>query len=138
MPKYSQRSKDILATCHPDIQRLLNEAIKYIDLTIICGHRGKEAQDKAVAEGKSKTPWPTSKHNSIPSLAVDLMPYYPGGIRWSDKEGIYFCMGFLKGLAVKMGIAIRLGIDWDGDNDMHDQTFIDGPHLELVVVNPVT
>ncbi len=120
-----------LDTCHPDIQLLMYEVIKHIDCSIVCGHRDKEDQDEAVAAGKSKAPWPTSKHNSVPSMAVDIMPWYPGGIRWTDREGMYFFIGMVKGVATQMGIRIRIGIDWDGDNDMHDQGFVDGPHIEL-------
>jgi len=120
-----------LDTCHPDIQLLMYEVIKHIDCSIVCGHRDKEDQDEAVADGKSKAPWPTSKHNSVPSMAVDIMPWYPGGIRWTDREGMYFFIGMVKGIATQMGIRIRIGIDWDGDNDMHDQGFVDGPHIEL-------
>ena len=31
-----------------------------------------------------------------------------------------------------MGIDLRLGIDWN-DNLTGDQSFVDGPHIELIV-----
>lgn len=133
MPKFGKESSLILSQAHPDLQRLFNEVIKHIDCSIVCSIRSKKDQDKAVAEGKSKTPWPTSKHNKIPSLAVDVMPYYPGGIRWNDREGLYFFIGMVKGIAEMMKIKIRVGIDWDGDGDMHNQSFVDGPHVELIL-----
>lgn len=40
--------------------------------------------------------------------------------------------GFVKGIAQHMGIPIRWGGDWDGDNQMSDQKFDDLPHFELV------
>ena len=129
--KFGTTSLARLDTCHPDLQRLMLEVIKHIDCSIVCGHRDKTDQDAAVAAGKSKAPWPTSKHNSKPSRAVDVMPWYPGGIRWTDREGMYFLVGVVKGIATQMNIKIRIGIDWDGDNDMHDQDFVDGPHIEL-------
>ncbi len=129
--KFGTTSLARLDTCHPDLQQLMYEVIQHIDCSIVCGHRDKTDQDAAVAAKKSKAPWPTSKHNTIPSRAVDVMPWYPGGIRWTDTEGLYFFVGMVKGIATQMNIKIRIGIDWDGDNDMHDQDFVDGPHIEL-------
>jgi len=39
MPKYGSESKAKLATCHPDLQKIYNEAIKYCDITILEGTR---------------------------------------------------------------------------------------------------
>ena len=75
MPKFSLRSKERLATCHTDIRKVCNELIKYIDFSVICGHRGKADQNKSFTEGKSKLEWPKSAHNSVPSMAVDIVPY---------------------------------------------------------------
>jgi len=133
MPKFSDISKQRISTLHSKLQTLMYEVINYQDFSVICGYRGKEDQDKAVAEGKSKTPWPKSKHNHYPSLAVDIMPYYPKGIRWTDKEGLYFFIGRIQGIADMLGISIRLGIDWNGDYDMHNDSFVDGPHIELKI-----
>jgi peptidoglycan L-alanyl-D-glutamate endopeptidase CwlK len=36
------------------------------------------------------------------------------------------------GIAAKMGIKIRWGGDWDRDEELHDQTFFDLPHFELI------
>ena len=47
---------------------------------IVCGHRNKEDQNKAFAEGKSKLKWPKGKHNKLPSQAVDAAPYISGNI----------------------------------------------------------
>ena len=58
MPKFSKRSLENLRTCHQDIQAVLNEAIKYVDFSVTCGHRGQYEQDKAFVEGKSKIRWP--------------------------------------------------------------------------------
>jgi len=110
------------------LQRLFKEVIKHYDCTVICGHRSQEEQDKAVAEGKSKVRYPYSKHNSFPARAVDVVPY---PIDWDDREGFYAFGGFVKGVASQKGIKIRWGGDWDSDNDLHDQNFIDLPHFEL-------
>lgn len=128
MPTFGTRSNANLDTCHPDLQRLFREVVKHYDCTVICGHRSKDAQDEAVQNGMSKTVYPNSKHNSIPSLAADVVPY---PIDWQDREGFYNFGGFVKGVASQMGISIRWGGDWDSDNDLHDQKFIDLPHFEI-------
>lgn len=132
MPAFGKDSLAHRATLHPELQRLLDEAIQHVDFAITCGHRGKAAQDKAVAEGKSKTPWPISKHNASPSLAVDVAPY-SGGILWDDLEGFTLLAGILKGLSLAMKIPIRLGIDWDGDLVVKEHSFKDRPHIELIL-----
>ena len=133
MPNFSQTSKDKLATCDPRLQLVFNEVIKHVDCTILCGNRSKVDQDKAVAEGKSKTPWPTSKHNAMPSKAVDVAPY---PIDWSSKTKtlarFYFFAGYVKSAANSMNIKIRWGGDWDSDLDFTDQNFDDLPHFEII------
>ena len=130
MPKFSKLSEQRLNELHPELQRLLREAIKYVDFSIDCGHRSKMEQDKAVASGKSQTPWPTSKHNSVPSLAVDISPY---PTNWKDERAFDILAGILLGLSFSMGIQIRLGADWDGDLNTLEHSFVDRPHLELIL-----
>ena len=128
MPSFSTRSKSNLDQAQPDLQRLFKEVIKHYDCTVICGHRRQEEHDKAVAEGMSKVRFPDSQLNSSPARAVDVVPY---PIDWDDREGFYAFGGFVKGVASQKGIKIRWGGDWDSDNDLHDQNFIDLPHFEL-------
>ena len=54
MYKYSKTSRKRLDSCHPELQRLFNSLIEDYDVSIICGHRSKAEQDKAVADGASK------------------------------------------------------------------------------------
>lgn len=129
MPKFGKRSKNNLATCHQEIQRLFNEVIKYYDCSVICGHRGKEEQDKAYNEGSSKVKWPNSKHNKIQSIAADVPPY---PIDWKDTRRFYMFVGIVRGVAAMLGIKIRCGADWDGDMEVKDQNFHDLPHFELI------
>jgi hypothetical protein len=129
MPKYSQKSKDRLATCAQPLQDLFNEIIKHYDCTIVCGTRSKEDQDKAYAAGRSKVQYPNSKHNTFPSVAVDVVPY---PIDWNDFNRFYMFVGIVRGFAAMMGIKIRCGADWDGDMEVKDQNFHDLPHFELV------
>ena len=129
MYKYSKTSADRLATCHVDLQLLFNELSKDWDISIICGNRSEEVQNAAVAAGNSKTTFPNSKHNSTPSMAVDAA-LYP--VDWYDNGRNYIFVGIVKQVAKELGIGIRCGADWDGDNITSDQTFDDIVHFELI------
>lgn len=129
MPKFGQKSQERLATCHPDLQKLFNEVIKHVDCTVTEGHRGEEAQEEMFRTGRSKVRWGKSKHNSMPSLAADVIPY---PVDWQDHRRFYMFVGFVRAIAAQMGIKIRCGADWDGDFEVKDQNFHDLPHFELV------
>jgi len=142
MPHFGLTSRERLETCHPWLQTIANELIKYLDVTVVCGRRGKEEQDRAFAEGRSKLPWPKSKHNvadengnEIPnglSRAIDLAPYVKGkGIVWKKKSAAVMA-GMVLLIAAQKGIKVRWGGDWDMDQDFEDQTFEDLWHFELV------
>jgi len=130
VPKFSQRSKDNLATCHHDLQRLFNRVIQTFDCTVIEGHRSVERQKELFDKGFSKIDGinKKSKHNYTPSMAVDVVPY---PIDWNDTDRMYFFGGYVKGIAHSMGIKIRFGGDWDSDTKVNDQSFIDLPHFEI-------
>ena len=120
MPSFSKISIDRLTTCDDRLQLLFLEVIKFRDCSILEGYRPQDLQDKAVAEGRSKTPWPNSKHNKTPALAVDVMPF---PIEWDNKPRLIEFAGFVLGVASQMGINVR----WGG----HFRSFFDGPHWEL-------
>jgi len=134
MPNFSKSSKQKLSECHPKLQELFNEVIKYEDCKIIVGYRGEAQQNQAFLEERSTKRYPDSKHNRMPSWAVDVVPYFKNEphIRWNDKEKFYYFIGFVYGIAAKMGIKIRSGADWDMDGELHDQNFFDLPHFELI------
>ena len=75
MPKFSQSSFSKLSTCHPDLQALFYEVIKFFDCTILEGYRNEADQESAFAKGNSKLHYPHGKHNANPSMAVDVTPY---------------------------------------------------------------
>lgn len=127
MYKYSKISRKRLDSCHPELQRLFNSLIEDYDVSIICGHRSKTEQDKAVADGASKTRYPNSKHNSMPSLGIDAA-LYP--INWNDHGRHYMFVGIVRERAKQLGIPIRCGADWDSDFATNDQTFNDLVHFE--------
>ena len=128
MYKFSQRSLDNLATCHPDLQKIAEKLITIWDCAVICGHRTKEDQEKSFHDGNSKLEWPDSPHNSFPSMAMDIVPY---PIDWKDTDRFFFQAGLVKGIAESMGIKIRWGNDWHDDNIFTNDTFHDYPHFEL-------
>ena len=128
MAKFGKRSRRNLVGAHKDLQRLFNEVVKTFDCAVLCGHRNSREQDRAFHEGRSKLRFPNSNHNSLPSLAVDVVPW---PIDWEDKNRSHHFAGFVRGMANCMGLEIRWGGDWDGDFNLRDQSFIDLPHFEL-------
>lgn len=137
MNNFSESSKLKLSSCHRDLQTLFGHVIQDFDCTIVCGHRDKPEQDKAFAEGKSQLQYPNSKHNKIPSMAVDAAPFIEGKINWTRDQLLFFA-GYVKGKAdqlYKIGTIshrLRIGADFSGDNDVTDEKFRDEPHFELI------
>lgn len=128
MPNFSRQSYDRLQSCDERLVVLFERVVELYDCTILVGHRGKAEQNEAFRTGKSKLEWPNSKHNDLPSLAVDVAPY---PIDWYDKLRFYHFAGFVLGVAAEQGTRIRWGGDWDGDHDLTDQTFMDLVHFEI-------
>lgn len=127
MPKFSTRSLLQLKTCDERLAHIAKHAIQFVDFTVTIGHRGKDAQNEALAKGHSKLPWPKSKHNREPSLAFDFLPF-PFDGNWNDKTLIPRLKAVgtqLKKSASELGIeGVSYGGDWE--------TFKDYPHFELV------
>ena len=120
MPSFGTKSKANLATCHPDLQRLMNEVIKEVDVTILCGHRGEAEQNAAFANHTSQLQWPKGKHNKTPSMAVDVARF---PLDWNDVSGFKSLAVVIKRVAEELNIPIKWGGDW--------KTFKDLPHYEL-------
>lgn len=134
MPRFSETSLKKLDTCHPDLIILFKEVVKNFDCVIVCGHRNEEAQNRAFDNGFSKVQYPDSKHNSIPSMAADVIPY---PVNWKDLERMKFFAGYVLGIAQKlfdegkMTHKVISGLDWDADTELKDTTFKDHPHYQL-------
>lgn len=129
---YSDTSRERLATCHPDLQRLFTAVLEVADHAIICGHRNKADQDAAFVLKRSRHQWPNGKHNQMPSVAIDAAPV---PIKWSDTERFKVFARAVLAMAEKLGIPIIWGGDWDRDGDTTDQTFNDLVHFELVLAS---
>lgn len=144
MPKFGNASKQRLATCHPDLQAVMNEAIKYIDFSVVEGYRTTEEQEKYVKTGKSKTL--NSKHllrycpeyGGQYSYAVDVVPYFSTTPHtdFNDREEFCFLAGVILSTAKrlkeegKIKSAIRWGGKWDSAR-IKGNKFFDGPHFEI-------
>jgi peptidoglycan L-alanyl-D-glutamate endopeptidase CwlK len=136
MPAYSKKSIERLSQAHEDLVTLANEVIKYFDCTCTTGYRNKEDQNKAFKDGYSDKKYPESKHNKIPSEAIDLVPY-EGKLDYNELQCYYFS-GIVKMIAIKLyeegkiTHKIRSGSDWDMDNDVNDQKLKDPCHFEII------
>lgn len=156
MYSFSTRSMRNLKTAHPLLQDISKEVIKYVDFTVITGHRSEEEQN-ALYPKYTKVRWPNGKHNTYPSTAIDVAPYVPPfGVIHGDANQVESIMqltgkskaqvnsfiekayarliGIFEGVAyAKFGTTLRLGIDWDHDFNTLDQTFHDLGHIELKI-----
>jgi len=121
MPSFGKKSQERLAELDPRLQRILTAVIQHTDFTILCGHRPKVEQDAAVAAGNSKLPWPLSKHNQKPSLAVDVAPW---PVDWQDTKRFAYLAGAIMQEAQSLGIRLAWGGHWKG--------LVDMPHFELL------
>lgn len=119
-------STKALDTAHPKLQRLIREVDKrlskrrLLDLTVVCGHRGQAEQEKAYAQHKSTKHWPDSKHNTLPSNAVDVAPYPTD---WTDTTTFALLAGYILAVANDLDIEVNVGALW--------KKFPDLPHVEL-------
>lgn len=136
MPQFGKRSKQRLKGVDARLVNVLNEVVKYFDITVIEGVRSQKRQNELVAQGKSKTKF--SKH--ITGLAVDIAPY---PIDWKARDDFHYLGGFVLGIATQMGVNVRWGGDWSSpslDKDVisgkekrttKDNNFDDMVHFEI-------
>ncbi|MCX5778750.1 MAG: M15 family metallopeptidase [Elusimicrobia bacterium] len=122
MPSFSKKSLEILNTCNEDLQKVLKEAIKVTDFTVLCGHRGEKEQNQAFENGTSKLKYPGSRRNKIPSEAADCAPW---PVSWDPKDEcrFYFMAGIILAAAKYLGKQVVWGGSWQGFKDL--------PHFEL-------
>lgn len=132
---FGKSSLKHLDTCHQDLVKVARRALEIstVDFSVTCGHRCKEDQDRAVAEKKSKTPWPTSKHNANPARALDFLPINPATEKgdWNYIEGFKTVARAFLTAADDLGVPMRWGGDWNMNGRTDDEKFVDMPHVEL-------
>jgi len=139
MPKFSQNSYRKLNSCHPDLVTIFEEVVWMRDCTIVEGHRGEPTQNEYYRLGKSQVKYPDSNHNKHPSMAVDVMEYFPNKphLHWFNKDEIHDFANYVISLADSLyengeiTHKVTWGGDWDMDGDTTDTSFFDGPHYQL-------
>ena len=116
----SQRSKDRLKGVHPDLVKVIEEAIKEspLDFSISEGLRTKERQKVLFDSGKSQTM--NSRH--ITGHAIDFAVIKDGEVTW-DFKYYQLVADHIKKVAKELNVPITWGGDW--------VSFKDGPHVEL-------
>ncbi len=136
MAAFTDTSAERLGSCRPELQNLFYLIVERYNCTILQGHRDEATQNEYFDDGKSEVQWPDSKHNVFPSMAVDVAPWpIPpnwGAEHWKDMVKFYEFAAIVRYEAIRMGLDIRWGGDWDGDGDYRDQKFDDLVHFELV------
>ena len=129
MPSFGNKSLEKLNTCHPDIIKVMEVAIKHTDFTVLYGTRTVAEQQALYAQGRTKPGaivtnidgvTKKSKHNYSPSLAIDIAPW---PIDWNDIGRFKELAVVVKKAADTVGVAIQWGGDW--------KTFKDWPHWEI-------
>lgn len=129
--KFGDKSLKNLEQVHPALVELMHETVKVnpVDFSIVEGLRTLDRQRHLVSVGASKTL--NSRHlrqKDGYSHAVDVAPY---PIDWQDTPRFYWLAGGVLTLAIKRGLVVRWGGDWDMDGTYKDQTFHDLGHFEL-------
>ena len=128
MPRFGARSRNALHSCDERLIKVFNEVIKTVDCSVLEGHRDKTKQNKLYGEGKTKVQYPSGRHNKLPSMACDVVPY---PVDWDDRERFHLFSGFVLGIASSMGINLRWGGDWNQNWFVDDNKFDDFPHFEI-------
>lgn len=126
MPSFGTASKAALAKCHAHLQLIANEAIKEIDFKVLDSTRGRDAQNRAYATGKSKAKFGQSAHNYVPAIAYDL---FPAPYDWNNRQSFIDLYHVMMKIAKKHNIPLRSGLDWNRDGNFSDGW--DAPHYEL-------
>lgn len=120
------RSLTMLATVHPDLRRVLTQAIltSDLDFTILEGVRTPKRQRQLFNQGATRT----MKSRHLPhysdglARAVDVAPMVALQVRWDWP--LYHQLAEV----IKQAAALeRVPIEWGGDW----RTFKDGPHWQL-------
>lgn len=130
------KSNKKLMECHIQLQKLFAQVDIFYPIVVTCGYRGEQEQNDCFKKGFSKLKFPNSKHNQTPSLAIDIYPF-ANGKTIQTKESMILLAGYVKGvhsMLCKQGIincSLRLGADWNANNLIEDEKFLDVAHFEI-------
>jgi peptidoglycan L-alanyl-D-glutamate endopeptidase CwlK len=130
MPAFGKKSLKLLEGIHPDLVRVLVEAIKAFDFTITAGQRTLAEQQALYAKGRTAAGSivtycdgldKRSNHQNSPSKAVDLAPW---PIDWQDEARFVELGHHVLFVASSLEIGLTWGGNWPGKKR-------DLPHFEL-------
>lgn len=140
MAVFGERSLNNLKGVHPNLVKVMTEAIKNtpIDFTITEGLRTLERQQQLYAQGRTIPGTIVTKRDGVKiksnhqaksdgfGHAVDLYPYYNGSLQMLDKgvpDAQKKIAAHIKSVAEELNIGIEWGGDWKSPYDP--------PHFEL-------
>lgn len=130
--QFSKTSLGRLEGVHPHLQDLCFSLLNHHDILVVYGVRTQAQQLLMVQKGLSKTM--NSKHliqSDGFAHAVDIAPY---PLDWNNSKRFYWVAGMMEVLANQQlpeGWVLRWGGNWDMDEDLDDQSFMDLVHFEL-------
>ncbi len=125
---FSNNEEKILQNVDARLVAILRAARARMPFRIIEGYRNEARQNLLFEQGKTKVRFPNSKHNALPSLAVDIAPL---PLDWNDKQRFAQLASIVLDEARKRNISLRWGGDWNRNGDWRDETFLDMPHFEI-------
>ena len=124
--KFSSKSKMVLHTVHPDLQKVAHRALEIsrIDFGIpSSGGKRSAAEQKALFdEGKSKCDGYTVLSNHQSGNALDVYAFVDGKASWDALHLTTVAAAMLQA-AIEQGVSLQWGGHWTSWQDM--------PHFEL-------
>ena len=131
----SVRSEKNLTGVNEDLVKVVRKVAETYPILVIEGLRTQERQDQLYSQGRTR-PGPivtwtkTSKHTE--GKAVDIVLLKDGKIDWEDEIAFVIVGKAMLEAAKQLGVKLRWGYDWDGDNNLKEKGENDGHHFELV------
>jgi len=132
-------SRKKLEGVDPRLVRVVERAIELtsVDFKVVEGVRTAARQRELYAQGRTKpgkvVTW-TLKSRHIPDpktglgRAVDLLP---APYDWKDLAPFTLVAHAMLRASQELGIPIRWGANWDGDDKIREKGETDNPHFEL-------
>ena len=127
---------------HPELVKVVHAAslLSPMPFLVVEGVRTEARQRELYAQGRTApgriVTW-TMKSKHIPGAdglghAVDLCPIGAGGKPdWNNTNGFLEIGKAMMNSAMRLGVQLRWGWDWDGDRKLREKGETDGPHFEL-------
>lgn len=161
MAEFGERSLEKRSGLCPELQEILDDAIKVVDFGILDGHRSRAQHNDNLKNGVTTVKYEKSYHSRKPSHAADLYPYDPkrkmyltgsrqniedfrfkvqqqtgkpfsfAQARSYQLERMAHVAGVVQGVAIAKGYTITSGRDWNRDGDTLDTKFKDYPHVQI-------